>query len=197
MRRTGLLRRPVVVAVLAAATTGPLAACTNTGQETPGIEVPGSDGGAQLGIPRVGSGDVLVVQGLTICLDGPGSVPIEEVTALDADGLEVVDFAVRDNPGWDDGETAGQVAATDTRGDLVDAGFEPGEKTATLACEPDTGRGHELGVQVRAPDDGTVGTARGFAVHYADGQVARIPFAVVLCPDQSASSARCSRDLLG
>lgn len=150
------------------------------------------EGGAWLGIPRVTPGQVIVIGGNTVCLDEPGEVPLESVTAVEPNGVEVLDFAVRDNPGWAEGDTFGPARELTTRGDLLAAGFDPDQKTLTLECDEQSGRGHEIGVEFRAPVDGRVGMVSGFDARAAgDGGQARINFGVVFCPDPSAGSPRC------
>lgn len=201
MHKGGLWRNVLLVIVLA------LGACSVPGgggplTRSPRLVAPGAAGNAiALGIPQVEPGSTLVLRGVVLCLSEPGSVSVVRVdVAGDGPDVEVSDFALRDNPGWAEGSTAGRVpSGTDERGDLEDAGFEVGATTADLVCDPQSGRGHEIGIEVVAPPPGEVGIVPGFEVTWSGphgGGTTAVPFGVVLCPDRTAAVPRCSLDLL-
>jgi hypothetical protein len=125
---------------------------------------------------------------MVVCLDRPGSVTIDQVRPQSpTGGFTVTDFALRENPAW---HSKDQLA--EARGQLPAVGFR-GARTANLACDDATGRGHELGVQITKTGQGNA-TSRGFMVAWhGKGRRGRldVPLAVVLCQGPTADVAAC------
>ena len=152
--------------------------------------------GATLGIPRVPREKPVVVGWVNVCLVGDQPQRIERVRAVGSEHARVVDFALRDNPLWDDGETyTGRDVEFDWPHGLEQAGFDRAAKTVTLACDERSGRAHQLGIEIEVTGpDKTVGVIESFEVEWSGGR-APLPLTVLLCPFATAYDARCEARL--
>jgi hypothetical protein len=175
-------------------------ACSERGGSPPGDDpkliVLGAEGGSlKMGIPRVPPNASWVIEGVTLCLEAPAELTLTRVDAVGAD-VAVVDFAVRDNPAWDEGDTFGTELRQDYPGDLAAAGFDRSMKTVSHTCKAGTGQGHELAIETRSPAEGVAKIKRFDLFYHRDGEEAatRIPLAVTLCPYRSASHPKCTFD---
>jgi hypothetical protein len=125
---------------------------------------------------------------MVVCLDRPGSVTIDAVRPQQpTGGFTVTDFAVRENPSLHSRDQLGEAPGT-----LASVGFDD-DRTATLACDVGTGRGHELGVQVTKTGTGNA-TSRGFAVSWHSQErrgTLTVPLAVLLCQGPTANIPAC------
>lgn len=162
---------------------------------TPRLVVPNANG-FHMGIPRVPPNAPWVIKGMTICADSPGTIELTEVKTIGSD-VQVVDYALRDNPAWAKGVTFGDELSQDWPGDLEAAGFDPAVKTVSLTCgKPGSGKGHEIGIELRSPSNG-VAKIDGFEILYErDGKTvsASIRMGVTLCPYKNSWHPKCTND---
>jgi len=182
--------RPGAVGLLVVSAFVLLQACAD---EPVRLTQPGGDPDGWFGMTfsEVGPGaPILLTSEVNLCLDGPGSVEIIDVTVKEVEGsLVVEDFAIRPArgsfPDWEDDDQT-----------LGDVGFVPGERTVQTVCPVDVDDASlddfvKLGVQFTKS---AVPTARGsgLAIHYTvdgdDQRVFEVPFGLVLCEGQTTDS---------
>ena len=115
---------------------------------------------------------------MIVCLDRPGVLHLTRVLALGDHELQVVGFGLRPSPFW----TRRGSGIGDEKGGLAQHHF-PGNHTARLVCDRETGRAYELGVALRKT---TAGSSRvsGFEIDYeVDGHSTHFDYrlGIVLC----------------
>ena len=121
--------------------------------------------------------------GMALCVAKGDSVTVSEVSPVNAKGLTVTAFAIREHVGNDYFGNASQP--------LTEVGFDPASVKASAQCADQ--RLVELGIQIRRGQ--TTGSAESFLVTYiSDGRerTVMIPFGMTLCEARDAAVPYCS-----
>ncbi len=117
-----------------------------------------------------------------VCLDKPGTVTVTDVQSYGGN-VDVTGYALRPNPVL----TGGTMLGGDS-GTLTDHHLQPGPAPVTAVCDPTTGAGDELIVELRNDTQTTI-KAQGLTVTYtADGRTdqLQVPHGIVLCVVKSS-----------
>ena len=148
------------------------------------VEYPGTAVGSV--IPDMGLHESMTFGDITMCLDESGSeaAQIDSVEVPEGSTLEITEFSVADEG----------VGLGNDRITLIDAGFDPDERTLTKPCGgKESGR---LIVEASRSANETA-SADELIVHYsaADGgseRTLRIPYAITLCAPADEETEHCT-----
>lgn len=186
-----VLRTTAAAAICGIVAAGCTTAPAQPTRETVRLQLPAGNltpAGSGLPAPKENT-PISVGAGAVVCLNQPGTATVVQVRGDDAtDNFTVQEYSLRPNPAL-----TGDYALGDYPGPLAETGFQTGQRTVDAVCEPDTGSGYELGVQLARTGPGPASSS-GFLVDWksdtSSGTV-RIPLAVVLCDAHTAGPARC------
>ncbi|MGI5188362.1 hypothetical protein ACQEVI_09485 [Promicromonospora sp. CA-289599] len=148
------------------------------------VEYPGTVVGSV--IPDMGLHESMTFGDITLCIDGSGSeaAQIDSVEVPEGSTLEITAFSVADQG----------VGLGNDRITLIDAGFDPDERTLTRPCsDKESGR---LIVEASRSTNETA-SADELIVHYSatDGgseRTLRIPYAIALCAPGDEQTEHCT-----
>lgn len=141
------------------------------------------DGGGTATLPETIAEHDYSFGGMALCVAKGDSVTVSEVSPVNAKGLTVTAFAIREHVGTDYFGNASQP--------LTEVGFDPASVKASAQCADQ--RLVELGIQIRRGQ--TTGSAESFLVTYiSDGRerTVMIPFGMTLCEGHDAAVPYCS-----
>ncbi len=147
------------------------------------LVMPGDGGSASVTLPRTIAEHDYSFGAMALCLASGDSVTVSEVNPVNAKGLSVTAFAIREHVGTDYFGYASQP--------LREVGFDPASVKVSAQCADQ--RRVELGIQIRRGQ--ATGSAESFMVTYiSDGRerTVMVPFGMTLCEGNDAAVPGCT-----